>query len=394
MHAHGSRPVAIVSESSGPGASARSVRVLGRCLESIYALGARIDRTLGRRRRAKRGRPACGVVSVGGLTVGGAGKTPTAAWLARALSDRGHRVVIASRGYRGRRDRAVTVVSDGRHVLGRFEEVGDEAMVLAARAPGVPVLVGVDRLRVGHEAVTLFDAQILVLDDGFQHHRLARDFDLVCLDARSGVGNGRVLPAGPLREPLAALRHADALCWVGVEGDTTLARPPKPLGSAWPADRPVFYGSRRALDLVPLGRGRSETAASLDVLRGMRVGLLSGLARPRGFRSIVESLGAEVVRELRFPDHHDYRREDLASLTIAGPPPAVFPSGSDQAETGEMPERWITTEKDAYKIPPTWAGEARVDVLRIEVALDQADALLDAVEARLRARGWLESDAV
>jgi tetraacyldisaccharide 4'-kinase len=325
------------------------------------------------------------------MTVGGAGKTPVTIWLARALARRGHRVVIASRGYKGRRDGAVTVVSDGRCVLSRYEEAGDEAMVLAARVPGVPVVVGTDRLRVGHDAVTLFDAEILVLDDGFQHHRLARDFDLVCLDSRAGLGNGRVLPAGPLREPLSALAQADALCWIGVMGDAPRVRSSM-LESVWPAERPSFYGVRRALDLVPLGAGRAEAAHSLESLRGDRVGLLSGLARPAGLRALVEALGAEVVREERFPDHHAYRSQDLRFLSQPTPPERLCEGEQGDAEpvaASESPTRWITSEKDAYKIQPEWVGSARVDVLRIESAFEEEDSLIDLIEARLRERGRL-----
>jgi tetraacyldisaccharide 4'-kinase len=368
--------------------------MLCRAVSPLYALGARIHRALGRRRRAARGRPACAVVSVGGLTVGGAGKTPMAAWLARSLMRRGHRVVLASRGYGGRPQEAVTIVSDGVHVRAEVERAGDEAMVLASRATGVPVLVGADRLRVGHEAVTLFDAQILVLDDGFQHHRLARDFDLVCIDARAGIGNARVLPAGPLREPVAALRHADALCLLSsaleapgdppakarevsceppVEPRDVSGALPAEVRQALPSDRPVYRGWRRAIDLVPLGGG---SLGDLAELRGARVGLVSGLARPSGFRSMVEALGAEVVRELRFPDHHAYRAEDLRPVaTSVGDPDA--------------PARWLTTEKDAYKILRDWVGAARVDVLGIGIELEDPTSLLDAVEARLRARGRL-----
>lgn len=358
----------------------------------IYGLGARLDRVRGRRARARRGRPSCAVVSVGGLTVGGAGKTPMAAWLATALAARGHRVAIASRGYRGRPAEAVTVVSDGRRVRSEMERAGDEAMVLASRAVGVPVLVGADRVRVGHQAVALFDTEILILDDGFQHHGLDRDFDLVCLDAHAGVGNGRLLPAGPLREPVSALKHADAFCWVGVEGaeDPGIGAGPAPgrprrLLRAIGDERPVHAAVRRALDCVPLGGG---PACPTESLAGECVGLVSGLARPAGFRRLVEGLGATVVRELRFPDHYAYAPEDLAPLRD-GHGHGRGSDGSDAASEERPPSRWLTTEKDAFKILPDWVSPTRVDVLRIGVVVEDDDALLDRVEATLRERGRL-----
>ena len=183
-------------------------------LSLVYGAGARLHRELYARGWRRPARLSCRVVSVGNLVVGGSGKTPLAAWIAAELRRRGHRVVLASRGF-GRRGReAVEVVSDGRHVLSTAERAGDEPLLLAAHAPGVPVLVGRDRAVVGLRAVSAFGCQVLVLDDGFQHHRLARDLDLVACDGGSGLGNGRLLPRGPLREPLSALARAHGIAVV------------------------------------------------------------------------------------------------------------------------------------------------------------------------------------
>jgi tetraacyldisaccharide 4'-kinase len=180
-------------------------------LSWLYAAVAWVHRALYRKGVFRRSHFPGHVVSVGNLVIGGTGKTPLAAWIATGLRRRGRKVAIASRGY-GRRGREpVIVVSDGRCVHSRAEMVGDEAMVLAAHAPGVPVLVGRDRALVGWRAVSIFGADVLVLDDGFQHHGLHRDLDLVTFDGGLGCGNRRTLPRGPLREPACALRHADAI---------------------------------------------------------------------------------------------------------------------------------------------------------------------------------------
>jgi tetraacyldisaccharide 4'-kinase len=327
--------------------------------EALYALGATLARRArGRRFRTPR-RLSCRVVSVGNLTLGGSGKTPAAAWIAARLRETGHPVALASRGW-GRRDREpVRVVSDGRFVRATVEAAGDEALLLAAHAPGVPVLVGRDRGLVGLRAISAFGAEVLVLDDGFQHHRLARDVEIVCFDG-AGLGNGHVFPRGPLREPIGALAGADAV--LVVDGPLTHA---DEAAIRRAAPRAAWFGARRRpVSLRPLGGG---AAVAPSALAGQSIGLLAGIARPAAFRRTLESLGARVVAERRFPDHHRYRERDLAGLV-------------DDAK------RWVTTEKDAAKILPRFAGDADVRVLGIELEPDDPRALLDWLERALRTK--------
>lgn len=345
----------------------------------LYGVGARIHRGWMRRSAGSRGRLACAVVSVGGLTLGGAGKTPVAARVALGLSRRGYRVVLASRGYRGGSRERVTVVSDGVHVRSTVEAAGDEAFVLVAHAPGVPVIVGPDRRIVGHHAVALFDAEVLILDDGFQHHRLARDLDIVCVDGREGLGNGRVVPAGPLREPQSVLSRADWLCLVDPEeGGSPETDPARTrVGGAaqtdmrWVADRfgveRVVRARRVPIDLVELGGGEHRPLAWLA---GRRVGMLAGIARPDSLRRKLAGLGASVETERIFPDHHAYRPEEVTGLD-----PSV--------------DAWITSEKDAFKILPKWVGSGRVWVLRIEAEIDCESEVLDRLVEQLRTHGRL-----
>ncbi len=345
----------------------------------FYAIGTRIHRRFMRSTSAGRGRLSCAVVSVGGLTVGGAGKTPVSARLALALRQRGWRVVLASRGYRGRDRSSVSVVSDGSRVHASVRRTGDESLVLAAHAPGVPVLVGRDRRVVGHHAVAAFDAEIVVLDDGFQHHRLARDLDIVCIDAFSGLGNHRVLPAGPLREPLSTLARADWLCIVDgavvhdpTAGESSMreARDARIVSKLEADGGHIVRARRRPVEITTLDRNQTRL---LDSLRNLRVGLLSGIARPASFRRTLEALGARVVVERRFRDHHAYSPRDCAGLD----------------DTGIM---WVTTEKDALKILPEWLGGASLWVLRIEVEIEDEGAVLDRLENVLQRAGRLASE--
>jgi tetraacyldisaccharide 4'-kinase len=230
-------------------------------------------------------------------------------------------------------------------------------MLLAARAPGVPVLVDRDRVRLGWRAIGAYGARILVLDDGFQHHALYRDLDIVLVDAGLGFGNRRCLPRGPLREPLAALSRADV---VGV------IDPPLPEADAALLDQLApgalrFDARRRPLGLRPLGGGDSEAPESL---RGVRIGMLCGLGRPASLRSSLEGLGARVTASRCFRDHHVYRPRDLAGLHKEAP-------------------LWVTTEKDAVKLQSHWAGGADLRVLSMGLEVNSAARLISELEARL-----------
>ena len=327
-------------------------------LSWVYAGCARLHRGLYRAGLRRRSRLPGRVVSVGNLVVGGAGKTPLAAFIATGLRHRGHRVAILCRGSGRRAADAVTVVSDGRHVLSRQEVAGDEAMVLAAHAAGVPVLVGRDRALVGWRALSVFGADVLVLDDGFQHHRLQSDVDVVAFDGGLGFGSGYVLPRGPLREPASAVAAAQV---IGVVDG------PLPAADAARIDRlsgssTRFEARRVPRDLRPLGGGEAVSPA---VLNGVEVGLLAALANPRGFRRTIEALGANIVAERLFRDHHRYRRRDLRGLAKRAP-------------------LWVTTEKDAVKLLPFWAGGADLRVLRIGIEVSEPDRLLGAIDDLLR----------
>ncbi len=323
-----------------------------------YAAGARLHRQLYRSGLLEARRFSGHVISVGNLVVGGTGGTPTAAWIAAQLHGRGRRVVLASRGH-GRRSREpVVVVSDGRHVRSPGRCAGDEAWLLVAHAPGVPVLVGRDRRSLGLRALSAFGAEVLVLDDGFQHHRLSRDLDLVTIDAAQGFGNRRVLPRGPLREPLVALRDADAVVIVDGPLDPADAE----LLARWTPGTPRVEARLRPSELRPLAGGAGQRPETLE---GTTIGMLAGLARPASFRRSLESLGARVATQRIFGDHHRYRPRDVAGL----------------AREASL---WVTTEKDAPKIVPSWVGRADVRVLSIQIEFEEPERFLNWIELALR----------
>lgn len=327
-------------------------------LSWIYAGCAWLHRGLYRVGALRRSHLPGRVVSVGSVVVGGAGRTPLAAFVATGLRRRGHRVAILARGTGRRAADAVTVVSDGRQVHSRQEVAGDEAMVLAAHAAGVPVLVGRDRALVGWRALSVFGADVLVLDDGFQYHRLKRDVDIVAFDGGLGFGSGHALPRGPLREPASALAAAQV---VGVV-DGPLPAVDAARVERLSASSTRFEARTVPRDLRPLGGGE---AVSPSVLNGVEVGMLAALANPRGFRRTLESLGANVVAERIFRDRHRYRRRDLRGLAKLSP-------------------LWVTSEKDAVELLPFWAGGADLRVLRIGIEVSEPERLLGAIDDLLR----------
>ena len=239
-------------------------------------------------------RAAVPVVSVGNLAVGGAGKTPVALAIAARLIEAGRRPAVLSRGYGAARsdDR---VVSDGERVLLDATEGGDEPVLLARRQPGLRVLCGADRARLASMAVAM-GADVLLLDDGFQHRRLRRDLDVVVLDASNPWGNGHCLPYGPNREPRASLRRA-GLVWLthadrASEAELGVLRE---LSRRFTGRDPV-ESRHAARDLAD---GRLERTFPLSGLAGRRVGLLTGVARPESVRRTVEGLGGVVVASVR-----------------------------------------------------------------------------------------------
>lgn len=221
------------------------------------------------------------VVVVGNIAVGGSGKTPLVAWLARELRRHGVKVGIVSRGYGGR-DRAVRRVNPDTPAA----EVGDEARWLA-QATGVPVVIGADRVAAVRALLAEAPVEIVLSDDGLQHYRLARDVEIVAVDARRGAGNGALLPAGPLREPVARLRQSDIVVLKG-EG-----------GVPVPAGCTVLH---MRCSLGPAERLRDGAVRTLDSFRPQEVRALAAIGDPESFFRALEANGLRLER-IALPDH-------------------------------------------------------------------------------------------
>lgn len=274
------------------------------------------------------------VVSVGNLTAGGSGKTPFVLYLAARVRDSGGRVAVAARGYGGRRQEIPLPVSEGNGLRWGVEDAGDEPVLLATYLPSVPVVVCRDRVAAARFARERYGSDLVILDDGFQHRRLHRDLDLLLIDAGMGLGNGKMLPLGPLREPAAEIRRAHALVLTGREEDLPAgAARMRDLAAAIGLDIPVFRCERRLEGFL---RADSEELLPASSLRGFRALAFSGIARPGAFESDLHSLGVKVVRALRFPDHQAYGSSLLDRIrAVAGV---------------EKVDLLVTTEKDRVRL--------------------------------------------
>jgi tetraacyldisaccharide 4'-kinase len=297
-------------------------------------------------------------ISVGNLTVGGNGKTPFTLFLAVRLRAQGLNVGIVSRGW-GRRGSGAQLVSDGARILLGPDVAGDEPVMMAKCFDG-PIAVARRRIDAIKLLTERFPLDVVILDDGFQHVRLKRDLDLVLVNAARGFGNGWVLPAGPMREPSAALRRADAMIIMGPDEhrDDSLNTVMRHVLHDKPdllRDKPILRAMIRPRNLVHAQRaGWRESPLAFA---GRRVLAVSGLADASGFHAMLRELGANLVRAIEYPDHHDYGPGDWENIVAA-------------ASDAEMA---VTTEKDLVKLERFSSPGLSLYALRLEVSMDERD---------------------
>jgi tetraacyldisaccharide 4'-kinase len=281
---------------------------------------------------AKRlGRP---VLSVGNITLGGTGKTPIVEMLAAFLRDEGYAVAILTRGYgRKRRGREVLWSESGEQPPEAYERGGDEPALLARRVPGVHVVVDSNRHSAGAWAERELNPDVFILDDGFQHLRLARDLDILVIDATDPFGGCEMLPYGRLREPLRGVRRAGAVIVTRADRPFDDAYVRGVIRGACGEGVPVCYARHEVTGLRPLAGTRP---IDLGELRGRRAAVLAAIGNPGVFLGDMKRAGVDVVADALLPDHHDYSQRDVDAAI-----------GSARAAGAEVV---LTTEKDAVKL--------------------------------------------
>ena len=326
------------------GGAASALRLLLRTAEFPYTAAVAY-----RNRRYDQGRAAihhvgAPVISVGNLTLGGTGKTPMVKWIARRLLAQGSRVAIVSRGYGA-----------------AAGEQNDEARELSQALPEVPHVQNRDRVAGAERAIVEFGAQSILLDDGFQHRRLARDLDIVLLDALEPFGFEHVFPRGTLREPLAGLKRAQAVCLSRADAISATERAAIRDRAAKLAPNAAWCElSHTASSLV----NSSGQTLPLDQLANFRVAAFCGIGNPPGFRHTLAAANCTPVAWREFPDHYSYMPADFAKI-----------SAEASASSAQIV---VCTQKDLVKIPhdkigdlPLWAVAIDMQFLSGQAELEQ-----------------------
>jgi tetraacyldisaccharide 4'-kinase len=313
------------------------------------------------------------VISVGNLTTGGTGKTPIVIEIARGLIRAGKTVVVLNRGYGAAEPVAYARALDPRH--------GDEAYLIQEQVPEAIVIVGRDRVQTVRKAIQDYRPDYVLLDDGFQYLRLHRDIDLLLIDGDTLLGNGHLLPVGPLREPQAQLRRADLVFIT-----KTVTTEAMQSVESWVR----AYGNQQraaGVQVVPVGfqpvgvQGLNQKSPEpIDWLRGRDVIAFSGVARPERFEQDLEGLGARLIRHFRFEDHHVYTAEDIQAIL------------GFRERCPDEPPALITTDKDLTKVRGLipLAFQDAVCTLKMAPALDGQwfyHEFLTQMSGRIRAEG-------
>jgi tetraacyldisaccharide 4'-kinase len=339
-------------------------------LSVAYRAASRVRLALYRRGTFKTHHIAAPVLSVGNLTAGGTGKTPLVEWLARAVAgSAGRRVCVLTRGYRREHARRRIVVSDGHRVLADVRDAGDEPLLLAEHLIdlGVAIVCDADRAAAAHFAMKELGSEVFILDDGFQHLKVARDLNVVTLDATDPWGGGRLLPAGLLREPVGGLRRADCIVITRAE----LAEDLDGLraeASRLSGGQAVFAARTRAVGVKLIAQDTPDAVTSQTMPHA--VAAFCGVGNPRAFFANLRRDGYELRHTRAFADHYRYTQRDVREI--------------EDGARGAGAVALVTTAKDAIKLR---ALRFRLPCFEVEIELEIHDArgLMELVRAAIAA---------
>ncbi len=301
------------------------------------------------------------VISIGNLTVGGTGKTPTCVWLAGELRRQGFKVGILSRGYRRKETQPVILQpsklsSDIAQNEDELAQAGDEPLMMA-RLYEQTVGVGADRMQSAQELLRREDVDVFVLDDGFQHRQIQRDVDLVLLGSDY---SGRVLPAGPFREPRCNLKRGDYWLLTGAEAEWRRHLPPD-------RSKAAFTGSLQPVDMITFDAHRWKRYP-LTILHHSKILTVTGIANSQKLYQTIHEWEGQIVHTLEFPDHHAYSTKDWQEIS----------------RMARLIDLIITTEKDILKLIRYPFARDKLMALRVGMHVAGGEQLVAAVVGRIR----------
>ncbi len=303
---------------------------------------------------------AAPVISVGNITAGGTGKTPLVEWLARCVAREGKRVCVLTRGYGRANARRRVVVADNERVLADARAGGDEPRLLAESLRGLAAVVAdADRVAAARWAQVALGSEVFILDDGFQHLRLARELNIVMVDATAPWGGGHLLPRGRLREPLRGLARADCIVITRAELARDLAAL-RATATQLSDGRPVFIARTHTQRIRPLSASDEASSIAPAVLP-QPLAAFCAIGNPQAFFTHARQGGCELSQTRAFADHHSYTQADVAALTHA----------AEQSGARAL----ITTAKDAVKLRSLHFA-LPCYVLEIRLTLDEEPELL------------------
>jgi tetraacyldisaccharide 4'-kinase len=320
-------------------------------LSQLYAMVIQIRNFFYKKQWLTSKQMSAKVISVGNITVGGTGKTPLVESLASFLHEKGFSVAVLSRGYRRKKNKnEITVISDSNGLRENAIHAGDEPALLAEHLPEVRIIVSRDRVKAGMMAIEELGCDRLILDDGFQHRKMKRDVDIVVIDATNPWGNGGVLPAGPLREPIQNLKRADAVVLSRTDETDNLENLLIQIDTLCKA--PIWFAKHKPEHWINFNQG---TIRPICFLEKKCVAAFCGIGNPDSFKRTLMSMDVEIIDFFQYRDHHWYAVHELQKM-------------SDLAQS-KGAVALVTTEKDRTRIPESFANNIPVYILKIKMEI-------------------------
>lgn len=303
----------------------------------------------------------CTVISVGNIVAGGTGKTPTVAAIAKLLKKTETNVAVLLRGYKRKGNNKVTIVSDGKNRLCSRKESGDEADMLAHQLSDIPIIVGKHRYLTGEVAIDLYKSDVIILDDGFQHRQLARDLDILTIDATQPHGTGSLLPIGTLREPKSSIKRADIIILTHTDASGTNIEQLKIELNQLAPKTQILESNHKPTSLYRLNQADKNALIPLNDLSGKRLLAVCGIGNPNAFIRSLEKQNPEEIELLAFPDHHVYTASDIRQIKL---------------QMVQCEAEWIiTTQKDEQKLTDL-KTDLPILVLAIELVFTEGNKIL------------------